>query len=128
MELPCMSSLFIRLNRCWRSQRERSSTWPLHPPSTPGATSPSWNFTSVLSGHIPPCTMGKAIDRVALIAYIAPELFEMYGVACLRGYNKLRRHRGVRTCIYVFSTCENPRLILHLIRAFCFSVHNMKKP
>src|SRR6266446_879541 len=65
-----MSSLFIRLNRYWRYQRERSSTWPLHPLSTPGATSPSWNSTSVLSGHMPPCTMGKTIDRVALIAYL----------------------------------------------------------
>src|SRR6266404_13130 len=71
-----MSSLFIRLSRCWRYQREPLLTWPLHPPSTPGATSPRWNSTSGLSGYMPPCAMGKTIDRVALIAYLdRPTLF-----------------------------------------------------
>ena len=53
--------------------------------------------------------MGKAIDRLASIAYIALELFEMYGVVCLRGYNKLRRHRS-DTYVYLqfFNLREPP--------------------
>jgi general secretion pathway protein A len=43
---------------------------------------------------MPSCTIGKAIDRLVLIAYSAPKLFEMYGVACLRGHNKRRSYRG----------------------------------
>ena len=56
-----------------------SSTSPLHPPSIPGASSRSSNSTCGLSGHMPLCHLGKAIDRLVLIAYSALELLEMYG-------------------------------------------------
>jgi hypothetical protein len=55
--------------------------------------------------------LGKTIDRLVLIAYSAPELLEMYGVACPRDPTHFAVIEAVRACIYVFSTCENSRLI-----------------